>query len=183
MSQAPARWTPGQMKAVREAGLVSVVLSLVMAVGWVLLAPEIHGEVAEEGVRVPVAEARQQFGVDAWFALTGAVAGLLAGPVAFLRHRAEPLAALLAAVGWGVFGSVLAWRVGVLIGPGSLDDMPAGATVTVPLDLAALGVLLAWPIAAAAAIVVCIGFLDRDPPPGGRNQVSPAVRSQPSASP
>lgn len=173
-----------QSKAVRETGMLSIVLCLVMAVAWVLLAPEIHGEVTEEGVRVPVTEARQLFGVDGWFALTGAAAGLIAGTAAIVRHRRHQVTALLAAVGWGAVGSVLAWRLGMLVGPGSPDGVPAGATVAVQLELGAPGVLLAWPVAAVVAVAVAAAFLgDHTPWQHTPAPVSRADRSAPSVSP
>jgi hypothetical protein len=58
---------------------------------------------------------------------------------------------LVALVVGGVLGSLAAWQLGHLLGPGSLQDTAAGvargATFRGPLDVSAYGVLLSWPMA------------------------------------
>lgn len=139
--------------------MVSLVFGALMGVGWNLLNPEITGEVAERGVAVPIAEARQLFDRVAIFSLLGAGIGLALGAVVGVRHRRRPVTALLALAGGGLAGSLLAWRVGVWAGP-SLGDEAPGTVVEVPLDLEAPAALLAWPLIAVVVVTVMVLFRD-----------------------
>jgi hypothetical protein len=143
-------------RVITEIVVAVVVLGLAAGAVWSLVAPDVHGQVTATGVAVRGAEARRQFGVDGWFAVTGAVAGLLVATAAFIRHRRRPVTVLVTLVLAGLAGSLLAWRFGVLLGPGPVADRAAGLApgtrIAVPLGLRAPAVLLAWPIAAAAAV-------------------------------
>jgi hypothetical protein len=145
-------------RVITEIVVAVVVLALAAGAVWSLVAPDVHGQVTTSGVTVRGAEARRQFGVDGWFAVTGAVAGLLVATAAFIRHRQRPVTVLVTLVLAGLAGSVLAWRFGVLLGPGPVADRTAGLApgtrIAIPLGLRAPAVLLAWPIASAAAVAV-----------------------------
>jgi hypothetical protein len=71
----------------------------------------------------------------------------------------------------GVLGSLLAWRVGVWLGPSQnviahAKSVGKGVTFSAPLKLGAKGALLAWSV---AALLVHLGltalFGPRDPDP------------------
>ncbi|MER6982705.1 AAA family ATPase, partial [Streptomyces carpinensis] len=75
----------------------------------------------------------------------------------------------------GLLGSLLAWRLGVWLGPqqdviAHAKAVGKGATFSAPLKLGAKGALLAWPV---AALVVHLGitalFGPRDPEPYGES--------------
>ena len=90
------------------------------------------------------------------------MAGLLVGAAMFTRHRGHPRPC------WPVWCSQarpaawVAWQVGSALGPGPLDarvDGAAdGATLAIPLDLTATGVVLSWPIMAVVVTLVVVAF-------------------------
>jgi hypothetical protein len=159
----------------------AIVLGVAAGVAWALLAPEIQGQVTASGVTVRGAEARRQFSVNGWFAVVGAASGVALAIAAMLRHHRRPITALLTIVGAGVVGSAVAWRMGVVVGPGPVDDraagVPAGASLAVPLELSAPGVLLIWPIASVVAVAIIAAVTDDHRP--SRSDASRSGRSGP----
>lgn len=89
---------------------------------------------------------------DGWFAVTALVAGILVALVVYLRTRPGRVVPLLALAVGGGLGAVVAWRTGVLLGPAAAESRAKGLAVGTrfdgPLELSALGVLLAWPMGA-----------------------------------
>lgn len=164
----------------------AVVVGVVAGVGWTLLSPEIQGEVTATGVSVDGAQARLQFSMDGWFAVVGAASGTVLAIVAMLRHHRRPIATLVTLVGGGIVGSVVAWRLGLLLGPGPVDTRTAGlatgSRVTVPLALSAPGVLLIWPIASVIVVAVAAALMDdRRPWRSGASRSDRSGRSSPSS--
>ena len=100
---------------------------------------------------------------DGWFVVCAMVAGAVAALLAAFLLR-ERLAALAGLIVGGVLGSVLAWRIGALLGPPSVEASAAAARVGArfdgPLDLSAMGVLLAWPVAATVVYFAAVAGLD-----------------------
>ncbi|HMG29261.1 MAG TPA: hypothetical protein VK585_03970 [Jiangellaceae bacterium] len=162
-------------RVVAETALVSLALGLVAGLVWWLVAPEVLVGVRDGSPVLIAAEARSLFGVDASFAGIGAVAGLLVGAAMFTRHRGHPTAMLAGLVLAGAAGSWVAWQVGSALGPGPLDarvDGAAdGATLAIPLDLSATGVVLSWPIMAVVVTLVVVAFT-QDLPPRNRSRGS-----------
>jgi hypothetical protein len=89
---------------------------------------------------------------DGWFAVVALVAGILLALAVYLRTRPGRVVPLLALVAGGGVGAVVAWRTGVLLGPDDVEStakgLPVGSHFHGPLDVSALGVLLAWPMGA-----------------------------------
>lgn len=160
----------------REAAVVTVavaVLGVLLGVLWKWLAPHVPlvGDVVNGNwvVYLSDSEGEQAVGVDGTFTLLALGFGVLSAFAVFLwrRRGGVPLVAALA-VG-GVLGSLLAWRVGVWLGPtqdvlAHAKQVGKGVTFSAPLKLGAKGALLAWSI---AALVVHLGltalFGPRDP--------------------
>jgi len=167
--------------------MTSVVVGLLVGVAWRLIAPEVVVGVSDGNTALVPLEARRLFTVDAWFAVLGAVAGLLVTLVMFTRHRHRPLATLAGLVAGGILGSLVAWRLGGVLGPDPLDERVAdaadGARLPLPLDLEATGVLLVWPVVAVVAVLVITALSDdhtswRRPRPDAA-PISPDDRSGP----
>jgi hypothetical protein len=154
----------GAARLVGELVLAAVVLGLVAATLWSNLAPDIQGELTATGVRVGIAQARRQFGVDGWFAVVAAGGGLVLGTVVFARHRSRPVGALVVLAVAGLVAAAVQWSVGVLLGPEPVGEraaeLPAGTSISMPLELNAPAALLGWPIAAVVGALLVAAFLD-----------------------
>ncbi|MFE9993200.1 AAA family ATPase [Streptomyces avermitilis] len=179
---------PGMKTEVREAAVITVGLALcgvLLGVLWWWLAPHVPlmgGVVGKEWVvYLKDTEGEQAVGVDGTFTLLALAFGAVSALAVFLwrRRGGVPLAVSLA-VG-GVLGSLLAWRVGVWLGPtqnvlAHAKAVGKGVTFSAPLKLGAKGALLAWSL---AALLVHLGltalFGPRDPDPYASPYDAPPV--------
>lgn len=141
-----------------EVAMSSLLLGVIVAVLWARLAPDVYGQVFENGVGRGAFASRLRFGQDVTFGALGAGAGALLALVFCTRYRRRPVSALIALVGAGVAGSVLAWRLGSALGPesagSSAANVPVGDQIVLPLEISSYGVLLAWSIMAALVALV-----------------------------
>ncbi|WP_449478705.1 hypothetical protein [Streptomyces abikoensis] len=158
----------------RQAAVVAAAVAvsgLLLGLLWAWLAPRVPLISDGKAVYLKNSEGEQAIGADGTFALLALGFGALSGAVVFwLRRRGGvPLVVGLAA---GSFvASVIAWRLGMWLGPTS-DVVAAaraagrGVVFDAPLKLAAKGALLAWPLAAMAVhLVLTALFGPRDPEP------------------
>ncbi|GGQ37290.1 hypothetical protein GCM10010279_53180 [Streptomyces mutabilis] len=169
---------PGMLTEVRQAAVTvaAVALSgLLLGVLWWKLAPSVPlvGEIVGDRwlVYLKESEGEQSVGVDGTFTLLALAFGALSAVFAFLLRRRGGVPLVVALGAGGLLGSLLAWRVGIWLGPAQdviahAKEVGKGVTFSAPLKLGAKGALLAWPI---AALVVHLGltglFGPRDPEP------------------
>lgn len=169
---------PGLKAEIREAVVVLVAVALggvLLGLLWLWLAPRVPmvGDVSGNlwVVYPKDIEGEQAIGIDGTFTLLGLAFGAVSAVAVFLvqRHGGVPLVVALCA--GGLLGSLLAWRLGVALGPerdliAHAKAVGKGVTFPAPLKLGAQGALLAWPL---AALVVHLGvtalFGPRDPEP------------------
>lgn len=160
----------------RDAAVITVataLLGVLFGLLWWWLAPHVPlvGDVTEENwvVYLKDSEGEQAAGVDGTFALLGLAFGLISAVVVFLLRRRGGVPVVVALGLGALLGSVVAWRLGVWLGPTSdvLAHAKAagkGVTFPAPLKLGAKGALLAWPL---GALLVHLGltalFGPRDP--------------------
>ena len=159
------RRAPSTSRVVAETVLFSLAAGVLVGLLWLMLAPKfsvevIAGELHPVG---PLGESR--FGADAWFTVLSGTVGVLIAFVMFTRHRHRPVVTVCALAAAGLAGSVVGWRLGMLLGPdpiaGTLDDLADGTRLDFPLDLGATGLLFGWPIAGVTTVfVLCL--LDHD---------------------
>lgn len=163
---------------VREAVVITVAVALggvLLGLLWSWLAPHVPlvGEELDRSwvVYLKDTEGEQAIGVDGTFTLLGLAFGLVSGVVVFLLRRRGGVPAVVALGLGGLLGSLLAWRLGVWLGPESdviahAKAVGKGVTFSAPLKLGAKGALLAWPL---AGLLVHLGltalFGPRDPEP------------------
>jgi hypothetical protein len=167
----------------REAAVVTVVAGLLgvpLGVLWNWLAPHVPlvGDVVDDKwvVYFSDTEGEQVVGVDGTFTLLALGFGAVSALAVFLWRRRGGVPLVVALAVGGLLGSLLAWRVGVWLGPAQdvlahAEQVGKGVTFPAPLKLGAKGALLVWSI---AALVVHLGlttlFGPRDPeqqfPPG-----------------
>jgi hypothetical protein len=160
----------------REAAVITAAVALggvLLGLLWWWLAPHVPLVGAEVDkswvVYLKDTEGEQAAGVDGTFTLLALAFGLVSAVTVFLWRRRGGVPLVVALGLGGLLGSVLAWRLGVWLGPESdvlahAKAVGKGVTFPAPLKLAAKGALLAWPL---AALLVHLGLMalfgPRDP--------------------
>lgn len=171
---------------VREAAVVAVVVALagaLLGVLWWWLAPSVPlvGDVVGKSwvVYLKDTEGEQAIGVDGTFTLLALAFGLVSAVAVFLWRRRGGVPLVVALAVGGLLGSLLAWRVGVWLGPAQdvvahAKDVGKGVAFSAPLKLGAKGAWLAWPLAALVVhlgLTALFGPREVDPyPPHGEGQ-------------
>ncbi|NGO11079.1 AAA family ATPase [Streptomyces sp. HC44] len=165
---------PGMKTEVREAAVITIAMALggaLLGVLWWWLAPEVPLVSDASTVYLKDTEGEQAIGVDGTFALLALGFGLVSALVVFLVRRRGGIPIVVALTLGGVLGSLLAWRLGVWLGPtqdvvAHAKEVGKGVTFSAPLELGAKGALLAWSV---GALLVHLGvtalFGPRDPDP------------------
>ena len=141
----------------------SLAVGPLLGLVWWWLAPLARLVKRDDGVFAVGMSEETAVAADGLFAVCAVLVGVVAAVlVAFLVRRR--LAGLGGLVVGGLLGSVLAWQLGALLGPPSIDSSAAAAGVGErfdgPLDLSALGVLLAWPMAATIVYFAIVAGVD-----------------------
>jgi hypothetical protein len=159
---------------VKEAAVVTVAVALagvLLGVLWWWLAPHVPLVADDSAVYLKDTEGEQAIGVDGTFTLLALAFGAVSAVVVFLVRRRGGVPLVVALAVGGVLGSLLAWRIGIWLGPtqnvvAHAKAVGKGVTFSAPLKLGAKGALLAWSL---AGLVVHLGltalFGPRDPDP------------------
>ncbi|MER6375222.1 AAA family ATPase [Streptomyces mirabilis] len=165
---------PGMKIEVRDAAVVTVAMVLagvLLGVLWWWLAPHVPLIADDSAVYLKDTEGEQAIGVDGTFTLLALAFGAVSAVVVFLVRRRGGVPLVVALAVGGLLGSLLAWRVGIWLGPtqnvvAHAKAVGKGVTFSAPLKLGAKGALLAWSL---AGLVVHLGltalFGPRDPDP------------------
>jgi hypothetical protein len=139
---------------------------------WLWLAPRVPLVFDGTAVYLKDSEGEETVGADGTFVLLALGAGALSGAAVFLARRRGGVGVVIGLAVGALAGSLLAWRLGVWLGPE--EDVAAharavgeGRVFDAPLELHAKGALLAWPLAALAVHLALTSlFGPRDPEPG-----------------
>ncbi|QPP11014.1 hypothetical protein G4Z16_26395 [Streptomyces bathyalis] len=165
------------VRAEVRAGALCALIVLVLGVGlgllWLWLAPRVPLVSVDGGVFLKDPEGEEAIGADGTFVLLAVAFGVVTGLLAFLRSRRGGIGIVVGLAVGALLGSVLAWQLGIWLGPSG--DLAAAAkaagenkTFDGPLKLQAKGALLVWPFIALATHLVLMGvFGHRDPEPAG----------------
>ncbi|MEU2332295.1 AAA family ATPase [Streptomyces sp. NPDC006654] len=169
---------PGMKTELREAAVVAVALAVsgvLLGLLWLWLAPHVPLVGDRSGrswvVYLKDTEGEQAAGVDGTFTLLALAFGAVSAVAVFLWRRRGGVPLVVALGVGGLLASLLAWRLGMWLGP--QQDVIAhakaagkGVTFSAPLKLGAKGALLAWSF---SALLVQLGltalFGPRDPEP------------------
>jgi hypothetical protein len=141
----------------------SLLIGVIVGVLWARFAPDVYGQVLENGVGQGAFDGRLRFGQDVTFGALAGVAGLLLALVFTARYRRRPVSALILLVVLGLGGSWVAWRVGVQLGPPPIGEGVAedvGDRIAMPLDVNARSVLLAWSLVSAISALMLAALRD-----------------------
>jgi len=109
-------------------------------------------------------EAGREFGVDVVYAVIAAVAGLLAGSLLGLRYGSSGWVLPVAVTAAALLAAVIAWRLGVGLGPpeplSALEGAQRDDLVPERLDVHAKGLLLLWPMTALIGVLASVAAVD-----------------------
>ncbi|MBA2948662.1 AAA family ATPase [Streptomyces himalayensis] len=168
---------PGMKTELRQAALITVAVAVggvLLGLLWLWLAPRVPLVADDSAVYLKDTEGEQAIAVDGTFTLLALAFGAVSGLVVFAVRRRGGVPLVVGLALGGLLGSVLAWRLGVWLGPA--QDVVAhakavgkGVTFEAPLKLNAKGALLAWPVAAMAVhlgLTALFGPRDPEPYPG-----------------
>lgn len=139
--------------------VIQALIGVMAGLLWSAVAPRAPYLVTPEGLRLADPATQAIIAADGWFAVITGAAGLIAGIVAFVPGRHRPLGVLLGLTGGGLVAACLAWWVGNTVNLGPATVTASGVTGNVvpgALELTALGVLVAWPLAATAVFAVLL---------------------------
>ncbi|MCH0555735.1 AAA family ATPase [Streptomyces sp. MUM 16J] len=169
---------PGMKTELRDAAVITLAAVLggvLLGLLWWWLAPRVPlvGDELGNGwvVYLKDTEGEQAIGVDGTFTLLGLAFGAVSAVAVFLLRRSGGVPLVVALGVGGLLGSLVAWRLGIWLGPTSdvlahAKAVGKGVTFPAPLKLSAKGALLAWPL---AGLLVHLGltalFGPRDPEP------------------
>ncbi len=157
---------------VRHAAVITVALAvsgLLLGLLWLWLAPHVPLFADDQAVYLKDSEGEQAVGVDGTFTLLAVGFGVLSALVVFLVRRHGGIAPVVGLALGALLGAVVAWRLGIWLGPAQdvaahAKQVGKGVTFDAPLELKAKGALLAWPVAAMLAYLGLTAlFGPRDP--------------------
>ncbi|MBL1097066.1 ABC transporter permease [Streptomyces coffeae] len=158
-----------------QASLVAIAVAVsgvLLGLLWLWLAPRVPMVLAgDNAVYLKNSEGEDAIGADGVFALLALAFGALTAIVVFLLFRQGGIALVIGLAIGGVLASVIAWRLGVWLGPSAdiaahAREVGKGVTFDGPLELRAKGALLSWSVAAMVVHLMLTGlFGPRDPEP------------------
>jgi hypothetical protein len=166
----------------REAAVITVATAIggvLLGLLWCWLAPRVPLVSDGAAVYPKDVEGEQVIGVDGTFSLLAVGFGLVTAVVVFLLRRRGGIPLIVALTVGGILASLLAWRLGIWLGPtqdviAHAKEAGKGVTFDAPLVLNAKGALLAWSV---SALLVHLGltalFAPRDPDPYDQPQFPP----------
>lgn len=148
----------------------AVVVGIVAGIVWWQLADPSLWEARDTGIVLTEEASRGQFSVVVVFTLVGAIASLLwaVGATVLLRGIGWPVVAT-AVVGAGL-ASVVAWQLGMTLGPpspASVSGLSVGDTVPDQLRVDGIAPFIVWPMAALVGVLLATwgqGSGDHDDP-------------------
>ncbi|MER5494113.1 hypothetical protein [Streptomyces sp. NPDC002490] len=158
----------------RDAAVIALVLGVagaLLGLLWLWWAPRVPLVSDAEAVYLGDTEGEQAIGIDGTFTLLAVAFGLASAAVVFWLRRRGGVPLVVGLALGGLLGSLLAWRLGVWLGPTQnvvehAKEVGKGVTFDAPLRLGARGALLVWPVTALLAhLCLTALFGPRDPDP------------------
>jgi hypothetical protein len=138
---------------------------------WATISPDVRYVVVDKAAVFADPETQVLIGIDGRFAVITAVAGILCGIAAYAAGgRQRDIALVLGLAAGGVVATVLAWRVGHLVGLDTFQRLtrtaPTGTELTGVADLRARGILVFWPVLAVGTygVLEALDVAARVPP-------------------
>lgn len=133
-----------------------VLVGLAVGGAWFLLAERWYWTASDGRLTMGEAAAAGQFRAIAWFVVLGAVASALWGAVVTMRSASSWRLVPTVVVG-ALLASVVAWQVGLLLGPHDPRAQPEGLSngdkVAAQFVVDSPVPFLVWPLAAVAGLL------------------------------
>nr|WP_202446994.1 DUF2567 domain-containing protein [Streptomyces sp. SID5468] len=150
------------------AALVVAVSGVLLGLLWFWLAPRVPLISDGSVVYLKDPEGEQSVAADGWFTLMALGFGALSAVAVYFWRRGGGVALAVALAVGGLLAALVAWRIGVWLGPthdvaGHAKAVGAGKVFSGPLQLRATGSLLAWPVAAMAVYLLLTSLLTPRP--------------------
>lgn len=136
--------------------LVLLVASALAGVAWSSWAEPARWQVTEQGVVLTQEASQGQFGVEVLFIGIGVGVCLAWGLTVGVLGRSLGWAVVLLTAGAAALASLLAWQVGVSLGPPdpqTVQGLSLGDSFPDQLAVSSLSSFLAWPVAALGGLV------------------------------
>jgi hypothetical protein len=150
------------LRVTGQLALIALVLGLVVGVVWVWVAPDVLLRAGTDGAYLDELEGGRVFARNGWFAVLAGAAGVIVALLGWVRHRHTPVPLVIGLAISGLLGSIVAWRLGVAVGPESLavqqETLGGDQPLQAPLRIDAPGVLLAWSVLSIATVFVLALF-------------------------
>lgn len=159
---------------------VAVVLGVSAGVAWALLADPAQWTVTETGLSMGAEGAAGEFSAVVTFVVIGAVvAGMWGASTGAARRGSRP-STLVLHLGLAVLAGILAWRVGLVVGPSEpsgIAGREVGDLVDDQLRIGGWVPFLAWPFGMALGTFSSNLFLPDSAREGGhgRHEARPAA--------
>ncbi|MEU6126072.1 DUF2567 domain-containing protein [Streptomyces sp. NPDC047123] len=165
---------PGMKTEVRQSAVIMVVVAvsgILLGALWMWLSPRVPLISDGTAVYLKDTEGEQAIGVDGTFALLALAFGLVSGVVVFLLRRRGGIPLVVGLALGSLLGALLGLQTGIWLGPATdvvahAKSVGKGVVFDAPLELKAVGTVLAWPVAALAVhLGLTALFGPRDPEP------------------
>ncbi|WP_182605205.1 ABC transporter permease, partial [Streptomyces alkaliphilus] len=155
------RRSPGDTRREASDALIALVITAVLggiALGalWGLFSPRVRVVSDGDGVYLVNSESEEAIAGDGSFLLMGLAVGVVLGLLVFLLRRRGGVGAVLGLAVGAAIGAVIAWRLGILLGPeqdlvARAAEVGEGTPFEAPLELRTLGSLIGLPFGALLA--------------------------------
>ncbi|MET7638899.1 hypothetical protein [Streptomyces sp. NPDC005438] len=151
------------------------VLGVLLGALWCWLAPRVPLVSDGEAVYLKDPEGEETFAIEGTFVMLSLAMGAVVGAAAFLARRRGGIGVVLGLGVGALLGAVIAWQVGVFLGPpedvaARAREVGSGVTFDGPLKLDAKAAFLAWPVTSVAThllLTALFGPADPEPQPPG----------------
>lgn len=163
---ADASFVGGSTVGRRMRGDIVVVLGLFLLAGvlagvlWSQVLPSVVVTRNELGLVTDEVGLARRFDIDAWYAVIGAVGGLVLGAVLTWWRSTHEVVTVLVVTAGALLAALVCARLGTWLGPDDPEQVLAGAEIgaTAPMQvrLTSEAAYLAWPVSALVGALVVL---------------------------
>jgi H+/Cl- antiporter ClcA len=145
----------------------AVILGVVAGLIWWRLAEPGQWEVRENGIALTEEQSQGEFQVVAMFTLVGAIAALTWAVAVFRPFRESGWQLVITVLIGSTLAAVVAWQVGMTVGPpepATVSGLAVGDVLPDRLAVYGIAPFLVWPIAAMIGVLLATWGMGRADP-------------------